>query len=367
MKLIVAVTVSLLTVSACASVKSAADSHPAKPSRTTTSATSATHSPSPNASSKASSRRSGNKRGTGSKRGTHHPSPVTSSPPHRRTILTSYPRVNRPCKGQIPEPFAGIAANGDFGAKVSAFRSYAGSHLRLVEFYNPFPGPFNAREAGQIVHMHELPLIQLNPRNISMAKLAAGAYDRSIRTYARQVKAFGCHVVLSLGHEMNGWWYHWGLPDTSPRAFKTAWRHFFNIFAAEHVTNVIRSWDPSHEHVRYRGGKNAWPASMWFPGNKYVDWIGIDGYFMPGQSFDKVLSFQLQNIRRVTHKPIYLAETGVADSSIQGRQIAGLFRGIWRWHLAGLVWFDQNRRAAWTLGGKPAKDAAFRRAVSRFP
>ncbi|MGN6793625.1 MAG: glycoside hydrolase family 26 protein, partial [Streptosporangiaceae bacterium] len=218
----------------------------------------------------------------------------------------------------------------------------------------------------QIVSMHALPLIQIDPR-VSMAKLAAGAYDSSIRSYARQVRAFHCHVVLSLGHEMNGWWYPWGLPDTTPRAFKAAWRHFFGIFAALHVTNVIRSWDPSHAHVRTRTGKTAWAASMWYPGNKYVDWIGLDGYFLPGQSFSEVLGFQLRNIRRLTHKPIYLAETGVGDGARASRQIAALFAGIWRWHLAGLVWFDQDRRAPWSLGGKPSKDAAFRRAVARFP
>ena len=287
---------------------------------------------------------------------------------HRASpALTSYPRVNNPCKGKIPEPFAGIATSGHFGTKVAAFRQSTHAHVRLVEFYNPFPGPFQRREARQIVRMHALPLIQLNPWRISMAKLAAGAYDSSIRSYARQVRAFGCHVVLSFGHEMNGWWYPWGLPRTTPRAFKAAWRHFFGIFAAEHVTNVIRSWDPSHEYGHYRSGKIAWPASTWFPGNKYVDWIGVDGYFRPGQSFRKVLRFQLRNIRRLTRKPIYLAETGVADSAQETRQIAALFAGIWRWHLAGLVWFDLNRRASWSLGGKPIKDAAFRRAVARFP
>jgi hypothetical protein len=297
------------------------------------------------------------------------PSRRAHSPSYRpRPGPTWYPRVNKPCQGKIPQPFAGIATDGHFDRNVAAFRRYAGPHLHLVEFYNPFPAPFQRSEAQQIVNMRALPLIQLNPRRMSMAKLAAGAYDGAIRRYARQVKAFGCYVVLSLGHEMNGWWYPWGLPGTTPRAFKAAWRHFFGIFEAQHVTNVIRSWDPSHEHVHFSATKRAWPASMWFPGNRYVDWIGIDGYFGPGRtSFDKVLRFQLRNIRRVTHKPIYLAETGVADGARQGPQIAGLFAGIWRWHLAGLVWFDLNRRNGWSLGGKPRKDAAYRRAVARFP
>ena len=337
MKVIGAVTVPLLTVSACALGQSAAAPHPAKPSTT------ATLAPSRVATSQLPSR------------------PATSP------AQASYPRVNKPCEGQIPQPFAGIATSGHLGTNVASFRRSTGAHPRLVEFYNPFPGPFQRREARQIVRMHALPLIQLNPWRISMAKLAAGAYDSSIRSYARQVRAFGCHVVLSFGHEMNGWWYPWGLPGTNPRAFKAAWRHFFGILAAEHVTNVIRSWDPSHAHGHHRSGKVAWPASMWFPGNKYVDWIGIDGYLSPGQTFNRVLRFQLRNIRRVTHNPIYLAETGVADSAGQARQIAGLFAGIWRWRLAGLVWFDLDRRNSWSLGGKPRKDAAFRRALARFP
>jgi mannan endo-1,4-beta-mannosidase len=291
------------------------------------------------------------------------PSPTTSPSP----TLTPYPRVNQPCQGKIPEPFAGIATNGQFAANVGTFQHDTGAHLRLVEFYNPFPGSFQRGEAQQIVNLGALPLIQLNPRRISMAELAAGAYDSYIRSYAEQVRAFRCDVMLSFGHEMNGWWYPWGLPDTRPAIFKAAWRHFFRIFAAEHVTNVIWSWDPTHQYSQYKPGKTAYPASMWYPGNHYVDWIGIDGYVGTGQDFNKIFRHQLRDIRRLTRKPIYLAETGVGNNGHEVSQVADLFAGIWRWHLAGLVWFDLNRKNSWSLDGKPAKDAAYRRAVARFP
>jgi len=257
--------------------------------------------------------------------------------------------------------------NGQFASTVAGFQHDTGAHLRLVEFYNRFPGEFQRAEAQQVVDLGALPLIQLNPRRISMAELAAGAYDGYIRSYAQQVRAFGCHVVLSFGHEMNGWWYPWGLPDTTPRTFKAAWRHFFGIFKAEHVTNVIWSWDPTHQHSQYKPGEVAYPASKFYPGNKYVDWIGIDGYVGTGQNFNKVFRFQLRDIRRLTRKPIYLAETGVGDSAHEVSQVADLFAGVWRWHLAGLVWFDLNRKNSWSLDGKPVKDAAYRMAVARFP
>jgi mannan endo-1,4-beta-mannosidase len=293
------------------------------------------------------------------------PAPSRSRTPHPSP--RPYPHVNAPCKGKIPQPFAGIATNGNFAANVASFRHSTGARLRLVEFYNPFPGPFQSAEARQIESLGALPLIQLNPRRISMAQLASGAYDSYIASYARQVRAFPCHVVLSFGHEMNGWWYPWGLPWTRPSVFIAAWRHFHDVFAAERVRNVIWSWDPTHQHSQYKPGKTAHPAGMFYPGNKYVDWIGIDGYVGAGQNFNQFFRFQLRDIRRLTRKPIYLAETGVGDGAHEVAQVKDLFAGIWRWHLAGLVWFDLNRKNSWSLEGKPIKDAAVRRAVARFP
>jgi Glycosyl hydrolase family 26 len=291
-------------------------------------------------------------------------SPSPSASPSKKALV--YPRVNKPCRGKVAEPFTGIATSGSFAANVASFRRYTGAHVRIVEFYNPFPGPFQSGEAREAVALNALPLIQLNPRRISMAQLAAGAYDSDIRAYAEQVRAFGCKVLLSFGHEMNGWWYPWGMPDTTPKVFKAAWRHLHGVFAQEHVRNVLWSWDPTHQYSLSKSGRRAYPATTWFPGNKYVDWIGIDGYVGSGQTFDDVFEHQLRGLRRVTRKPIYLAETGVGDGPASSRQVAKLFAGIVRWHLAGLVWFDLNRKNSWSVEGKPAKDRAIRRALSRI-
>ena len=215
--------------------------------------------------------------------------------------------------------------------------------------------------------MGALPLIQLNPRHVGLAQVASGTYDGAIRSYAHQVRAFGCDVILSFGHEMNGWWYPWGLPYTAPGTFKAAFRHVHDVFAAEGVRNVIWSWDPTQQHSQFRPGEVAYPAASWYPGNRYVDWIGIDGYIGHGQNFNDVFGYQLHDIRRVTSKPIYLAETGVGDGSHEARQMATLFAGLRRWRLIGLVWFDLNRKNSWSLQGKPAKDAAFRRGIAGFP
>jgi mannan endo-1,4-beta-mannosidase len=266
----------------------------------------------------------------------------------------------------LREPFAGIAINPGIMAHVTAFQRATGAHIELVEFYNPFTSPFQRREAQQATALGALPLIQLNPRNVSLARIAAGRYDERIRRYADAVRAFRCRVVISWGHEMNGWWYTWGLPWTKPATFIAAWRRIHDIFAREDARNVIWSWDPTHLYQHY-ANKSASLASEWYPGNAYVDWIGLDGYLRAGQTFEDIFGRQLRNIRSMTGKPVYIAETGVAGGPNQASQIAGLFAAVKKYRLAGLVWFDLDGTQPWRLEGRPAGLAAYRKAVAAFP
>lgn len=297
--------------------------------------------------------------------GTHHttvPSlrPATSSPGG----ASGPPPAS--CKhAKLPKPFTGIAINPQITAHVRDFRRATGAPVNMVEFYNPFSQPFQRTEAEQAVAAGAVPLIQLNPRHVSVRGVADGRYDQHIREYADALKAFRCEVVLSFGHEMNGWWYPWGLPTTKPATFIAAWRHIHDIFAAQHVRNVVWSWDPSHLDKRFKT-KAATPASEWYPGNQYVDWVGIDGYLRQGQTFSEIFAQQLRNIRSVTNKPVYLAETGVAGGYEQGRQIAQLFASLKGYRISGLVWFDLNRKQPWRLEGRPAGIAAYRQAVAKL-
>jgi mannan endo-1,4-beta-mannosidase len=271
-----------------------------------------------------------------------------------------------PCeRAGLREPFAGIAINPNITRHVQAFQRATGAHIQLVEFYNPFTSPFRRWEAQQATALGALPLIQLNPRNISLKRIAAGQYDQRIRQYADAVRAFRCRVALSFGHEMNGWWYTWGLPWTKPSTFIAAWRHIHDIFASEHASNVIWSWDPSHLYQHY-AHKSASLASEWYPGDAYVDWIGLDGYLRTGTTFGGIFGRQLRNIRSMTSKPVYIAETGVASGPGQAAQITGLFAAARKFRLTGLVWFDLDGKKPWRLEGRPAGLAAYRKAVAAF-
>ena len=200
----------------------------------------------------------------------------------------------------------------------ATFQQVTGKQPQIVEFYNPFLNPFAQGEAAEVINSGEIPLIQLNPFDVTVRDIADGVYDPQLHAFADAVRQFACAIILSFGHEMNGWWYPWGEPWTTPKEFIAAWRHIHDIFKKVGVGNVTWSWDPSHQYQEVAIGKVASPASEWYPGNKYVNIIGLDGYLGydkngSPQNFREIFGFQLHDIRRIApHMPVYLAETGVS-------------------------------------------------------
>ncbi len=99
---------------------------------------------------------------------------------------------------------------------MTSFAQVTGHPPQIVEFYNPFKNKFASFQALQVIRAGEIPLIQLNPKGVSLRGIASGEYDPLIKAYAIAVKKFGCEIILSFGHEMNGWWYQWGARLLSP-------------------------------------------------------------------------------------------------------------------------------------------------------
>ncbi len=252
--------------------------------------------------------------------------------------------------------FVGVAVKGGIVSGVRSFSRATGARIAMVEIYTRFGAPLPGLALHRVTSTGARPLIQWNPRGVPLARIAAGGYDTYLHNYAVSVRRFGRQVVLSFGHEMNGAWNPWGAGHVRPSTFVAAWRRIHTVFARAGVHNVTWSWDPSHVGELPR---------PWWPGPRYVDKIGIDGYQRPGDTFAQIFAARLANIRSFTSKPIYIAETSVAPSSDQARQIIGLFHGVQQFHLSGFVWFDIDHLEAWRLEGRPGAVRAFRSAVAQ--
>jgi beta-mannanase len=234
-------------------------------------------------------------------------------------------------------------------------------------YYSGWFVPFPTKFATTVANEGAVPLVQMDPDNISLSKIASGKYDGYLSAYAAAVHTYGHPVIISFGHEMNGNWYTWGNGKTSPAVFKAAWRHVVNLFRYLRARNVTWLWTVNivnHAH----GGSTIPGPDPWWPGDSYVNWVGIDGYYLkPSWQFAPLFGPTIAAVRKLTPDPILIAETGAVPAAGQPEKIADMFAGIRRYGLLGFVYFDSTTDRGLHFGiDSPAAVAAFRKGASTY-
>jgi hypothetical protein len=218
-----------------------------------------------------------------------------------------------------------------------------------------------------MLHSHgTIPFVQIDPSFAKVSAIPSGTYDTYLRSYADSVRDYGHAVVIGFGHEMNGNWYSWGYGNTSPKAFVAAWQHIVDVFRQEGAYNVTWLWT-----VNQQRPTGTVPIHAWWPGNSYVTWVGIDGYYVrPSDDFYSVFGQTISQVTALTKKPIILSETAVSPRIRQFGAIENLFNGMQSHNVLGLVWFDEKQQADgpyrqdWQLQGRQQAQVAFRLGVS---
>lgn len=127
-----------------------------------------------------------------------------------------------------------------------------------------------------------------------------GKYDNVVRRYSTWAKSIGRPIYLRIGYEFDG-------PHNAlePTEYITAYRRIVDIMRSEGVSNIAFVWH-SYAAPRFKN----YPLSDWYPGDDYVDWVGVSifghAYGSPdmGTEADAVLEFARQH-----KKPVMIAET----------------------------------------------------------
>ncbi len=257
----------------------------------------------------------------------------------RFTYLPATPPAVHASLPPAPASYLGVFETGSppsYGP-IEEFAHAAGAQPNLIGYYSGWAQPF-ATSFAESMHDHGvIPFVQIDPSLASVAGIADGAYDGYLRLYADTVRDFGAPVVIGFGHEMNAPWYSWGYGHVLPSTFVAAWRHIVTVFNQEGAGNVTWLWTIQADEP------GTGPISSWWPGAKYVKWVGIDGYYSkPSDTFANVFATTIEQVRAFTHKPILLSETAVGRRDNQFSNILDLFNGMTRYKTLGLVWFDKN-------------------------
>jgi hypothetical protein len=269
-----------------------------------------------------------------------------------------------------PDPFSylGVYETGtppDYNP-VAHFAGAVGRQPNMIGYYSGWAEPF-ATSFAQTIHQRGIiPFVQIDPTYASVAGIAAGDYDGYLRSYAASVRDFGHAVVIGFGHEMNGYWYSWGYRRVPPATFVAAWRHIVTLFRGQGADNVTWLWTVNQDLP------GTGPIASWWPGNQYVTWVGIDGYYQrPSDTFATVFGKTIDQVRGFTDKPVLLSETAVGPNVGQFAKIVDLFQGMRRYKTLGFVWFDESHdqgmfRQDWRIEDSAVAEAAFRLEVQKL-
>jgi hypothetical protein len=149
----------------------------------------------------------------------------------------------------------------------------------------------------------------------ALTLLTEGAYDDNIRRLALFIKRVEEPVWLRIAYEFEGAWNQ-GYGDAD--RYIAAWRHLVDLLREEGVTNVETVWQASTSPVDdiIDGGRD--DMRRWYPGDDYVDWMGVSWFLHPeatpsvevahqpptqGDLVEEMLSFA-----RERGKPVMIAE-----------------------------------------------------------
>jgi beta-mannanase len=257
-----------------------------------------------------------------------------------------------------------------------------GRRVSIASYYQDFAsGPnFDAASATRLWNGGSTPMLAWEPENgrgpvtnqpsYSLATIIAGAHDQLITRWAREIARWGKPILLRFGPEMNGNWNPWseGVNGNLPGQYVRAWRHVHTLFVRAGARNVIWVWNPM---IDFTGST---PLANLYPGDAYVDVVGLDGYnwgtsqsWSAWQTPTQVFAATVAAVKRLTARPMLLCE--VASSEKGGNKAAWVTRFFA--YLAatpaihGLVWFEFNKETDWRVESSPSSARAFISALSR--
>lgn len=268
----------------------------------------------------------------------------------------------------------GVSTPGGFTAarELQAVADAVGRRPDMVMAFEDFFAPPPVPELAIVTYGGAEPIVSWEPwcwtddrSPAVMESLRAGALDDYIYRWADEIGEWGRRTFIRFAHEFNGDWYPWTPAcGTSPTAYVSAWRHVHEIFADRDVANVEWIWAP----VVADG-----PFSDWYPGDEYVDVLGIDGYnwgtTLPSTRWvtpEQLFGAALDELRSIAaDKPILVAEVGCAESGGCKAEWIADFVGFLREQrdVIGFVWFDHDKENDWRIASTPESATAMAEAM----
>ncbi len=250
------------------------------------------------------------------------------------------------------------------GKKVALLMVGAGGHT----FQDPFAAVQPYLDAT--VARGTTPVLDLSTQNQLLTDLSGAKYDAGVAAWAKAAAAWGHPFVLRVDAEMNGKWYDYGAQAAkNPASFVAAWRHIHDLFTAAGAKNVSWHWCPNVDPDSVQT-----PLEQLYPGDAYVDWLGMTGYDHGNEAASYVFDATYQRLVKLSGKPIMIGEIGGVDVGFPGDKakfIQDLFAAFpVKWpQVKAFCWFnwrifENNQTWDWPVESSLESLAAFQKSIA---
>ncbi|WP_426626030.1 glycosyl hydrolase [Leifsonia sp. McL0607] len=290
-------------------------------------------------------------------------------------------------------------------ATFDATSAKVGVSPNLVGYFSGWDESFRANAVTRSWQQGRLPLLTWESRPIgdannvvdspdySLPKIIGGSFDSYLHQYAKDIVATGLPLAIRLDHEMNGNWYPWSesngnggtVNGNGAGDYVKMWRHVHDIFQQEGANDlVIWDWSPNIVNKLSPSLRSAGYLQSLYPGDEYVDWVGLSGYLRPPYSanqeftFDNTFTPSLDMLRGITKKPILLSEVGASEiGGHKAAWVTSFFQALGQPQnsdVIGFSWFNlaitsyvQGERATndWRVDSRPDSLSAFIAGLTR--
>lgn len=236
-------------------------------------------------------------------------------------------------------------------SEIDGISAHAGTRPTLLQYFVKWNQEFRPQSVITSYQQGAVPVISWEPWEgigkgenqpaYSLAKIIRGDFDPYITRFATALRDQRWPVAIRFAHEMNGHWYPWSerRSGNRPGQFVAAWRHVHDVFRNVGATNVIWVWSPNI--IRPVPSVS---IQALYPGDQYVDWVGMVGYAVAERTAAEVFDPTLKKLRQFTRRPVLITETGVQDGVHKVGWIADFFTWLTRQpDVVGFIWFEFDR------------------------
>jgi hypothetical protein len=277
--------------------------------------------------------------------------------------------------------------------RVRRFQETAGKRIAWAYFSNnwkrriAFPrlAVDRIHAAGSVPFIRIMARSDFEPRGpderYTLESIAGGGHDVALREWFGGAAAVPFPLLVEFGTEVNGFWFPWNGAwaggEAGPARFVAAYRHLVELAGEEGADNL--TW---FFHVNNRSyPRRPWNSiGSYYPGDAYVDWLGVSVYgsLDPAErrfpSFARLLRPAYRRLAALSDEPIAVLEYGTRQGPRKPRWIRNAIRSIARGRFprvrALAYWneaFPDGRGGSTDLriDSDPASRRAYRRGFDR--